>query len=237
MIRAFICSFLIILNCVQAQSSELILEGDKKVYDTANLIADENEPRLVDLIKSYQQDTGNQIAVVTVDSLNGAYGPKYAKRLAGYMPSYGDKDNWVIILGVKEESQVYIVVGKGLADILLIRKAGEIANWMSPGWNRDHFRLINGTEWVIGVLNAKQPPNKMDRLIDTIQYYTGDAIDILAILEVLILLPITYLVIIIGKLLFLDRAPHEEDCDAEHPLKMFIPFYIVIILLYFMIIS
>lgn len=112
------------ITSLYSQNSVLDIPSPKTfVNDYANLLDDDEEKRLEQKIREHEGQTSNQIALVTVNSLEGYSPNDLARQLANkWGVGQKGKNNGVLIL-VKpkypnERGQVYITVGYGLEHAL-----------------------------------------------------------------------------------------------------------------------
>lgn len=93
--------------------------GGRWVLDLADLLAPEDRDALVESLRAYAAESGNQVAVLTVPGLEGEDLAGYANRVARQW-GLGQKgaNNGVLILVAKAERKVRFEVGRGLEDRL-----------------------------------------------------------------------------------------------------------------------
>ena len=100
---------------------------DGYVNDFANVIDDSVEEELEERISSYEKTTTNEIAVITVLSLEGDSIEDFSIRLAeDWKVGKDDKDNGIILLFAVEDKRVRLEVGYGLEGVINDAKAGKI---------------------------------------------------------------------------------------------------------------
>lgn len=89
------------------------------VVDQANVIDEPTEGRIDSTVKAYEQKTGNQIAVLTIKSLDGEDIEGYSYRVASAW-GIGDKtaNNGELIVVAVDDRKVRIEVGRGLEPYL-----------------------------------------------------------------------------------------------------------------------
>jgi uncharacterized protein len=111
------------------------------VIDEANVINSEIKNNINSISTNIEEKTSAEIAVVTVNSLEGETIENFAlKVFEKYKIGKSDKDNGVLILLSKEDRQLRIEVGYGLEGVLNDRKAGEIIrNTMIPYFKSGDF--------------------------------------------------------------------------------------------------
>lgn len=103
------------------------------VTDLANVIDPATKARLETLCAEVEQKTGAQIAVVTVNSLDGRSKEDYAADLYKHL-GVGPKtnDRGVLLLLAPQERQYKIEVGYGLEPVITDARAGDIGREMVP---------------------------------------------------------------------------------------------------------
>lgn len=89
------------------------------VSDYAKLLSDSTRSRLEQVLKDFEDKTGNQVLVAIFPGLEGDSLESYSIRLAeAWKPGQKGKDNGVILLIFKEDRKVRIEVGYGLEGVL-----------------------------------------------------------------------------------------------------------------------
>jgi uncharacterized protein len=90
-----------------------------RVVDEANLIPPDQRQRIEAKLAQFERQTGIQVAVLTVDSLEGEAIEGYAHKVAStWALGQKGKDNGVLLLVAKQERQMRIEVGYGLEPVL-----------------------------------------------------------------------------------------------------------------------
>ena len=103
------------------------------VTDLANVIDPATKAKLETLCAEVEQKTGAQIAVVTVNSLDGGAKEDYAADLYKHLGVGSKKDNrGVLLLLAPKERQYRIEVGYGLEPVINDARAGDIGREMVP---------------------------------------------------------------------------------------------------------
>src|ERR1039457_842418 len=107
------------------------------VTDLANVIAPATKARLETLCAEVEQKTGAQIAVVTVNSLDGRSREDYAADLYKQLGVGSKRENrGVLLLVAPKERQYKIEVGYGLEPVINDARAGNIGREMVPDLRR-----------------------------------------------------------------------------------------------------
>jgi uncharacterized protein len=151
------------------------------ILDQAKVLDETTESRIAGKIIDYQKQTGNQIAVLTIPSLEGEDIAAYANRVARQW-GVGDKkvNNGVLILAAINDRKVRIEVGRGLEPMLtdvqsnlVIRQ--EITPYYKQGdYNRGTENGVNALIRVIGGEKLSEPksnqPNNYESLVPLLYF-------------------------------------------------------------------
>ena len=128
------------------------------VNDFANQLPLDTVQALEQKLRGYERETGNEVAVAVVPSLNGMTVDEYARGLfrAWSVGKYG-VNNGVLLLWAPKERQIRIEVGRGLEAVLTRAEAERIVLRV-----RDQFRAnqyaegVNaGVDGILAVLGAQ----------------------------------------------------------------------------------
>ncbi|HEX6889298.1 MAG TPA: TPM domain-containing protein [Chryseolinea sp.] len=93
--------------------------GGVWVHDEANIISASSEAMLESMLKAERDSTSNQIAVLTIPSLQGEPIEEYSLRVAeAWKLGKAEKDNGVLLLIAIEDKQMRIEAGYGLEGVL-----------------------------------------------------------------------------------------------------------------------
>jgi uncharacterized protein len=132
-----------------------------RVNDNAGILSEPARLALSDTLKAYEDRTGNQIAVLTVPTLEGEGVEEYAVRVFHeWKLGRADADNGVLILVVPKDRRMRIEVGYGLEGRLTDGTAGQIIrNIMTPPFKNGDYDtgITAGTRAVIAVLGGGRP--------------------------------------------------------------------------------
>lgn len=114
---------------------------DKPIVDNANILSDEQELELARLINNERLKTKNQIAVLTVPSLEGEVLETYSIKVARqWGVGEKDKDNGVLLLVAVDDRKLRIEVGSGLEGSLTDARASRIIrNVISPKFKQGDY--------------------------------------------------------------------------------------------------
>ncbi len=124
-------ALVLLLACIPfAQASDQLLGNLQSrgfVNDFANVISTSDEQQLVSMITELQQKTGAEIAVVTIQSLDGGEIDDFINRLyEKWGVGQKGKDNGLMFLAAMKERKMRIEVGYGLEGAIPDSKAGRI---------------------------------------------------------------------------------------------------------------
>ncbi len=133
-----------------------------RVNDFAQIFSSDFKLNLEQKLTQIETNTTNQIAVVTVENLQGITIEDYSEQLFKYWGiGQKEKDNGILVLIALEEKQVRIEVGYGLEPIITDGRAGEIIRkQITPEFKNGNYEK--------GVLNGIDKIN---------QYFTGQIIE------------------------------------------------------------
>lgn len=112
-----------------------------RINDTAHLLSTDAVTELEAMLAAYEDSTGNQIVLLTIESLDGASIEEYALRVAETW-KLGQKgaDNGALLLIAKADRQLRIEVGYGLeASLTDAMTSLIIANVITPRFKQGDF--------------------------------------------------------------------------------------------------
>lgn len=139
LVRAALVTALLAL-CQFAHALEVpYLTG--RVTDNAELLGAAARAQLTDLLAAHERKTGNQIAVLTIGSLEGENLEDYASRVfEAWGLGQKGKDNGVLLLVAPAERRLRIEVGYGLEGTLTDVEASRIIrNVITPAFRQGDF--------------------------------------------------------------------------------------------------
>ncbi len=141
-------SFICLLSPVHAQDIDYP-DYIGYVNDFAGLMDAASTSDLETLIGGVEKDTGAEIAVVTIDSLEGITIEEYAVELFEYWGiGKADEDNGILILVALLDREVRIEVGYGLEGVITDLEAGRIIddiivpNFKEENYNRGIYDAV-----------------------------------------------------------------------------------------------
>jgi uncharacterized protein len=133
-----------------------------RVTDNAQLLSPEASRSLSESLKAHEQRTGNQIAVLTIPTLDGESIEDFAVRVfESWKLGQKEKDNGVLIVVVPNDRRMRIEVGYGLEGTLTDATAGRIIqNVMTPKFKNGDFNggITDGAKAVMQVLEGEALP-------------------------------------------------------------------------------
>ena len=129
-----------------------------RITDNAELLGAGTKQELNALLKAHEAETGNQVAVLTVNSLEGESVEEYAHTVFNtWKLGQKGKDNGVLLLVAPQERRMRIEVGYGLEGTLTDVAASRIIrNVMAPRFKEGDFEagIAAGVKTVIGQLSG-----------------------------------------------------------------------------------
>jgi uncharacterized protein len=133
-----------------------------RVVDNAEILGAETKQKLTAQLKAHEAETTNQIAVLTVPSLEGESIESYAEQVFNtWKLGQKGKDNGVLVLVAPNERRMRIEVGYGLEGTLTDVAASRIVrNVMTPRFKEGNFDagVAEGVQAVIGQLTGAETP-------------------------------------------------------------------------------
>jgi len=143
------------LACLGARAADVpYLSG--RVVDNAEILGSETKRKLSEQLKAHEAETGNQIAVLTVPTLEGESVESYAEQVFNtWKLGQKGKDNGVLVLVAPNERRMRIEVGYGLEGTLTDVAASRIIrNVMTPRFKEGDYEagIAAGVAAVIGQL-------------------------------------------------------------------------------------
>src|SRR5690554_1153517 len=113
-----------------------------RVVDNADMIDAATEQQLTQMLAAHEQNSTNQVVVVTVNDLQGTTIEDFGYQL-GRTWGIGQKnaDNGALLLVAKDERKVRIEVGYGLEGVLTDAISANIIDRKSTRLNSSHVRI------------------------------------------------------------------------------------------------
>jgi uncharacterized protein len=155
--------------CTRAEQTKDI-QPTGYVTDLASVVSPETKARLEALCTELQQKTEAQIAVVTVNSLEGESVEEYAVALYKHL-GVGAKgtDRGALVLVAPKDRKYRVEVGYGLEPVINDARAGDVGRAMVPLLRQgDYNGAIEAATWQLaqyiaadrGVTLSGQPPRR-----------------------------------------------------------------------------
>ena len=135
-----------------------------RVTDNAQILSDETRKAVTANLKAHEEKTTNQIAVLTVPTLEGVSIEEYAVTVFNtWKLGQKGKDNGILLIVAPKDRKLRIEVGYGLEGTMTDGIAGSIIrNAITPFFkNNDYDRGIDeGVRAIINVLEGGQAPTE-----------------------------------------------------------------------------
>ncbi|GIV57243.1 MAG: hypothetical protein KatS3mg042_0156 [Rhodothermaceae bacterium] len=145
---------------VHAQKPVPPLTG--RVVDAADILSPETERLLEDLLAAHEAETSNQVAVLTIPSLDGEPLEDYSLRVARtWALGRADADNGVLLLIAVKERKIRIEVGLGLEGVLPDAVAARIIRHeITPRFREGDFDggVVAGVRAILGAIEGTYTP-------------------------------------------------------------------------------
>jgi uncharacterized protein len=134
------CFFILLVTNSFAQKAVPELWGIR-VHDDAHALKQETVDQLERELKTYEDSTSNQIAILIVQSLDGDVLEEYSLRVAEkWKLGTKNKDNGVLLLIAVDDHKMRIEVGQGLEGVLTDAQSNRIIrNEMAPEFRRGDY--------------------------------------------------------------------------------------------------
>ena len=135
-----------------------------RVVDQAGILSPAVKAELETALAAHENNTTNQVVVVTLESLNGANIEEYSLEL-GRRWGIGQKgkDNGVLLVVAPNDKQIRIEVGYGLEGILTDALSGNIINYyIIPEFKKGDIEngIKIGTQKIIALLEGDESAKK-----------------------------------------------------------------------------
>ncbi|MBN8576116.1 MAG: TPM domain-containing protein [Cytophagales bacterium] len=151
-----------------------------RVHDDARVLTHETVETLEAQLKAYEDSTSNQIAILTIASLEGEPIETYSLRVAeNWKLGKKEKDNGVLLLIAVDDHEMRIEVGQGLEGALTDALCNRIIrNEMAPAFRRADFdsgvtAAINAITKAIGGEYTATDSNELLELSTTARILIG----------------------------------------------------------------
>ncbi len=154
-------SFIVILLAASTFAATDVPYLTGRVTDNAQILSPETRREITESLKTHETRTTNQIAVLTVPTLNGRSIEDYAVDVfKAWKLGRKGKDNGILIIVVPEDRRMRIEVGYGLEGVMTDLMAGRIIqNVMTPRFRNGDYNggISEGVRTVIEVLEGGNP--------------------------------------------------------------------------------
>jgi uncharacterized protein len=133
-----------------------------RVVDAASLLPVDVQQQLQQQLERHEQETSNQVVVVTLPSLQGYAIDDYGYQLGRHWGiGQADRDNGVLLIVAPSERQVRIEVGYGLEGVLTdARSHAIIQDVILPEFRDNHYAsgILKGVDAMLGTLQGTYEP-------------------------------------------------------------------------------
>ena len=133
-----------------------------RVTDNAQILSPDTQRIITETLKAHEDKTGNQVAVLTVPSLEGEGIEEYALNVFnGWKLGQKGKDNGILLVVAPNERRMRIEVGYGLEGTMTAGAAGSIIrNVITPHFKQGDYSsgISEGVKSIISVLEGGQVP-------------------------------------------------------------------------------
>ena len=112
-----------------------------RVVDNAHLLSSNDETKITNAIKKFENGTGGQMAVLTIPSLNGEVLEEFSIKVADkWKIGYKGKDNGLILLIAKKERKIRLEVSSDWEGVINDARAGDIIRGMKSYFKSKQFK-------------------------------------------------------------------------------------------------
>lgn len=136
-----------------------------RVVDDAGLISPAARERLIDMLAKHEEQTTNQVVVVTLPSLQGYPIEDFGYQLGRHWGiGQKAKDNGVLLLIAPNERKVRIEVGYGLEGVLTDAVSHDIIQTrILPAFHSGNYEqgIVDGTEAILAALGGTYKPGSV----------------------------------------------------------------------------
>ncbi|HTF99608.1 MAG TPA: YgcG family protein [Nitrospirota bacterium] len=136
-----------------------------RVTDNAQILTDDTRRSITEQLKAHEQQTTNQVAVLTVPSLEGESIEEYANSVfKEWKLGQKGKDNGILVLVAPNDRRMRIEVGYGLEGTIPDSLAGSIIrNVMTPKFKDSDFNggISAGVSAILTVLEHGKAPEEV----------------------------------------------------------------------------
>jgi len=130
-----------------------------RIVDNAEILKPATRDKITAILKAHEQESGDQIAILTLPTLGGESVEEYAVRVfENWKLGQKGKDNGVVVIVVPQDHVMRIEVGYGLEGVLTDVAASRIIrNVMTPQFKAGDFDrgVSDGVTAIIAVLEGR----------------------------------------------------------------------------------
>lgn len=197
------------------------VQGDVYVYDEDNIIDDDIEEQLNALLIELEEQTGAEVAVITIESLLGKEIEDYANNLANTLGiGKADEDNGVLLLISKSDSKVRLEIGRGLEGCLNDSKCGRILDdYFVPYRENDEYSegTYQTIKAVVSVIAKEYGISSINGVNEEIaqEIEAKEADDARTVIIVIIIIIAIVVIAVICDKVFLGGAILEALCSGD----------------------
>jgi len=141
-----------------------------RVHDDAHALKQETIDQLEKELKTYEDSTSNQIAILIVQSLDGDVLEEYSLRVAEkWKLGTKNKDNGVLLLVAVDDHKMRIEVGQGLEGVLTDAQSSRIIrNEIAPEFRRGDYDagVKAGVNGIVKAIAGEYAANDTDGFED-----------------------------------------------------------------------
>lgn len=189
------CSYILIFLALTAGVGALdvpYLSG--RVNDTAGMLDQATSSRIEATLKSLEAQTGDQVVVLTIPSLEGEALEDYSLRVAQtWKLGQKDKDNGVLFLIARDDRKMRIEVGYGLEPTLTDAISGRILrNIVRPAFRSGDFNggIEKGVAAIVKTLEGEDVPALKEPMIHVTNNFGGTPIVVRIVVGIMFLLTV-----------------------------------------------
>ena len=157
---------LLMLGSSSAWAQPEVPDLTGRVVDTADLLSPQTERVLTAKLRAHEDSTGNQVAVLTIPSLQGAVLEDYSLRVARtWALGQEEFDNGVLLLVARDDREMRIEVGYGLEGALPDVIASRIIRYeITPRFRDGDFDggVRAGVDAILGAIDGTYTPPDPD---------------------------------------------------------------------------
>ena len=139
--RKILLTLLLISSFCLANITDSFPQLSGRVVDTANLLSQSQKETLSSILKIQEEQTSNQIVIVTLNSLDGYEIAEYSYQLARHWGiGQNNKDNGVLLVISLKDRKLRIEVGYGLEGALTDKISHEIIEYtLKPKFRQTQY--------------------------------------------------------------------------------------------------